>query len=307
MPYTIVSERKRKQTAEVPEPLFSSSGQSKSKARRVSTDAQEATHAVTSDKTTEEALTAATAASTTIAPPQDSMESIGQLIQDLFRSDNAKVHASLAALELDLVKNKKKCVKIQAVGGCLALVQLLNKCLDKAMMKIPQCDQVTELNELAKVTTLNKTLRVIISLTFRHEESRVSITAVGGVEAVVKVMKTFPKCQTLQECGCGALQNVMCKNVSGKKKVVENGGIEVVLAAVNNHSGSANVCEFACMALFKIVNGSKENTGLLISLCGGAAVAKVRTKWPDNNDVQYWVRELANLIASEMNSWADDE
>jgi hypothetical protein len=144
-------------------------------------------------------------------------------------------------------------------------------------------------------------------LTFRHKESRVGITAIGGVEAVVKVMKTFPKCQTLQTSACAALHNVVCKNVTGKKKAIESGGIEVVLAAINNHLGSVILCEIACWALCNIVNGSKENTGLLISLCGGAAVAKVRTKWPDNNDVQYRVRRLARLLASEMKSWADDE
>jgi hypothetical protein len=59
-----VIELKRKQTAEVPEPLLSSTrvSQSKSKARRVSTDAQEASHDVASHQTTEEAPVAATAA-----------------------------------------------------------------------------------------------------------------------------------------------------------------------------------------------------------------------------------------------------
>jgi hypothetical protein len=79
-----------------------------------------------------------------------------------------------------------------------------------------------------------------------------------------------------------------------------------VLAAVNTQLGSAILCENGCWALFNIVKGSKENTGLLITLGGGAAVAKVRTKWPDNNDVQTQVRKLAILIASEMKSWAAD-
>jgi hypothetical protein len=156
MPSTRVRERKRKQTAEGPEPLVvSNDGQSKSKARRVSTDAQEATHAVASRQTTEEALTAATATSTPIAAPEDSMEEVGALIQDLLRSDNAKVHASLTALKLDLDKDNKKRDKIQAVGGCLALVQLLNKCVNKAIYIY----QVTELNALAELKTLSKTLR----------------------------------------------------------------------------------------------------------------------------------------------------
>jgi hypothetical protein len=47
-----------------------------------------------------------------------------------------------------------------------------------------------ELNELAELTTLHNTLGVIINL-IPHNESRDDITAFGGVEAVVKVMKTF--------------------------------------------------------------------------------------------------------------------
>jgi hypothetical protein len=54
------------------------------------------------------------------------------------------------------------------------------------------------------------------------------------------------------------------------------------------------------------VSGSKENTKLLMSLGGGAAVAKVSTKWPDYKDVQLRMRKLANLIGAETNAWADE-
>jgi hypothetical protein len=52
---------------------------------------------------------------------------------------------------------------------------------------------------------------------------------------------------------------------------------------------------------------SKENTELLISLGGATTVAKVRTNWPDNNDVQAQVRMLANLIVAVMKTWADEK
>jgi hypothetical protein len=70
---------------------------------------------------------------------------------------------------------------------------------------------------------------------------------------------------------------------------------------------SATVCEDAFWALYNIVNGSKESAGLLIRLGGGAAMAKVRTKWPNNDKVQTQVRQLANLLAAEMKAWADEE
>jgi hypothetical protein len=87
-----------------------------------------------------------------VAKHEDSIECIGALVQDLFPFGSAKVSATLDALNLDLLGNKKKCDKIHAVGGCLALVQALKNCLDKAMKKIPQCDQVTKINGLSGLT-----------------------------------------------------------------------------------------------------------------------------------------------------------
>jgi hypothetical protein len=162
------------------------------------------------------------------------------------------------------------------------------------------------LSALAELKTISKTLSVIIALTFLHDESKIGIAAIGGVEAVVKIMKTFPNCEILQLVACGALGN-LASNSTGKAKAIKCGGIEVLLAAVNNHLDSAKLCDYTCCALFNIVSKSKENTGLLISLGGGAAVAKVRSKWPGNNNVQAPVRRLARLLGSEMKSWDGEE
>jgi hypothetical protein len=132
------------------------------------------------------------------------------------------------------------------------------------------------------------------------------MTAIGGVEAVVKILKTFPKCKTLQERACDALRNLAYCSI-GKAKAIESGGMEVLLAAVTTHLGCAIICQKACWALFNMAFDSKENTWLLISLGGGAAVAKVSTQWPDDGSVQTKVRGLANLIASEMKALAADE
>jgi hypothetical protein len=116
-------------------------------------------------------------------------------------------------------------------------------------------------------------------------------------------MKTFPKCQALQKRACAALRNLACDNAIGKAKAVESGGIEVLLAAVNNHLDSVFVCKHACWAMFNIVKGSKENTELLITSGGGAAVAKVRTKWPDDDKVQTQVQRLVNIFAAGWKAW----
>jgi hypothetical protein len=52
-----------------------------------------------------------------------------------------------------------------------------------------------------------------------------------------------------------------------------------------------------------IVRGSKEYTGFLITSGGGAAIAKVKTKWPDHGKVQTAVKRVTQLIAKEMCSW----
>jgi hypothetical protein len=226
------------------------------------------------------------------------------MIQDLFHSDNAKVNAALDALfhGLDNENDKKKGDKIQAVGGCFALVHLMQNCLDKAVDRISACDQVTDLNELAELTTLHKTFAVIVALIFCHDESKIGIAAIGGVEAVVKVMKTFPKCQVLQRRACYVLSHLVCCSIC-KAKDIETDGIEVLLAVVSNNLGSWALCRIACRAMHSILSDSKENTGLFISLGGATAVAQVRTQWADDRGLQQMVNDLTALIIAEMNNW----
>jgi hypothetical protein len=237
---------------------------------------------------------------------EEALEGVEKLIQDLAHSDNAKVNAALDALFQDLNKDKEKCDTFIFRGGCAALVHLLKDRLKKAMKKVPACDQVTKLTELPELETIGKALDVVMRLTFYTEMGRVGIATLSGVEAAVKVMQTFPKCENLQWRACGTLRNLAASGYSiGQAKAINSGGIEVLLAAVNNHLNSAILCEFACWALSNIVHGSKENTRLLISLGVAAAVAKVRTKWPGNDKVEGRTSYLTKLLVEEMNTWID--
>jgi hypothetical protein len=309
MPSKPTSNPHKRKPWTIPETASSTNDQNPkaSKARRVSTNASAstATSLTIDTPVATEKVTAANTASAA-AKHEKSMRCIGALVQGLFHSDDAKVTAALGALTRDLAENKNKCDKIQAVGGCLALVQLVKDCLKKATEKIPDCHRVTDLYPIAEVKTLVKTFSVIVALTFNHNESKVGIAAIGGVEAIVKAMKTFPNCQTIQEFACIVVSNLACCSI-GKTKVVETGGIEVLLAAINNHLDSADVCETASWALSRIAEESKENTKLLINRGGAAVVAKVREEWPDSNYVQMQVRRLAKSIGTEINSWADEE
>jgi hypothetical protein len=327
------NKRKRIPTT-IPDTVSSKDGgnpnEESNKARRVSTDALASTaasvqvvtlvvteKATTADAasvpteeldtpvTTETANTANTASTASTATEhEEAIQSIGKMIQDLFHSDNDNVNAALDTLYLGLDKDKKKCESLVIAGSCHALVQLMKKCLDETFARVQACGQVTELNELVELTTLRKTLNVITNLTFQHVESRVGISATGGVEALVKIMRTFPKCEALQLHACSCLLNLASCSI-GMTNAVESGGIEAVLAAINNHLGSEILCRKACVVLCNMMFVNKENTKILISMGGGATVDKAKRKWSDDGSIQTQVRKLASFFAVEWKARAD--
>jgi hypothetical protein len=230
------------------------------------------------------------------------MEIIGKLIQDLFHSDNAKVDAALDGLLLDL-DHDEEAGQLQAAGGCFALVQFVKDCLKEAIrQKIFACDRVTEVARYADLIILWKSLAVITKLTIHRNESRVGISSVGGVEAMFEVMKTFPKCEALQAKACHALHSLTCCRI-GKKKVLEAGGIKVLVTALFNHLDSAFVCECTCKALYNVIKDNKDNMQIFHKSGGVAAVTRVKELWPDEADVQTSVRKLMGPIVKELNSW----
>jgi hypothetical protein len=233
------------------------------------------------------------------------VEDIGKLIQDLSSTDVAVVDASLDALYVDLEEDSKKCENVVTAGGSHALVLLAKTCLEKAIAKFPEGENVTELDG-QELTTLYKALRAIIGLTYQNKMSRVGISAIGGVEVTLKVMTTFPKCQPLQWIACVPVRNLAHCDI-GKKKALDANGMEIVLGSLKNHVGSTVVCESALYALVNMVKESKKNTEHLIGLGGAAVLVSVKNKWPDNAVVQPPLRRLAKLISEEINSWAVGE
>lgn len=58
----------------------------------------------------------------------------------------------------------------------------------------------------------------------------------GAPKAVVQTMKQFPSNSRVQCMGCGSLRDMAADSWSSKEKVVEAGGIEVVLTAMRLHT-----------------------------------------------------------------------
>jgi hypothetical protein len=76
-------------------------------------------------------------------------------------------------------------------------------------------------------------------------------------------MQTFRGCRRLHSAACSI----------GKKKALEAGGIELLLDAVNNLLLSAKICQYAMIALDRVIDGGKESTELFISVGGVTVVS----------------------------------
>jgi hypothetical protein len=299
-------DRKRKKTAQERDAVVSSGSddhqtgknarqlsteteQTHRKARRVSTEAEGPT--VASRQTTEEA-------NHVQHNPKLAMESVLKLFPDLCHSDSAKARATLGALIWDLYEDKLD--QLQAAGGYLALVKAVKVCLRNATEHMLACD-----GRVIKVEfpELNAAIDVIVLLTNDHHERRVGISSFGGVEAIVKVLKLFPKCLALQENACKALCNLTNCHL-GKTKALEAGHtIPILLAAVNNHLVSFKLCEYAVLALHNVVRDDNLSTKLLLSSGGVAAAIKVKEKWINKGSVQRAVQMLMVPLWEELNSW----
>jgi hypothetical protein len=199
------------------------STEASSNARRVSTEAS-------SNATSTYASMANDTPAQNHAVPMGSVESIGKLIPDV-----VVVEASLGTLSEDVFdadRGSQILQEIVAVGGCFALVQLAKKFLEKARMGIPNCDQVTELTGFTMI--LRNSLRIVADLLFKHVVSQDIISSIGVVELVVKVMKTFPKCEDLQSTAC----NVLCRfttNFVVMTKISEAGAFEPYFGCLLGH------------------------------------------------------------------------
>jgi hypothetical protein len=129
--------------------------------------------------------------------------------------------------------------------------------------------------------------------------SKADISAIGGMESVVEMMKMFPKCQALQESAFYVLVGLACSYNIGKKKAIETGGFEVLLAALHKHMISLRVCETVFDAMETMIEGNKKHTKRFMNAGGVTALTKVREEWPDKDDIQERVQNLTKLIMDE--------
>jgi hypothetical protein len=228
----------------------------------------------------------------TVAAPYGSAESIGKLVQDLSSPEGAVVDAALDVLYRYSKRDFDSLiwVKIAAVGGCFALVQLGKKSLETAIEMIPLRNQVNAILLQVATGRLTRAFIIISKMTHVHPMSRYSINSIGGVGVLVKVMKTFPKHPWLQLRACNALCNLTACPV-GREKADEVSAIEVLLTTIKSNHGDKYIFLHGCRALTHMCKGSFERTKLLISL-GGI------TTWPDDPEARAVAKDLLQIMAT---------
>jgi hypothetical protein len=296
------NDRKRKAT-EAPDPVVSSNtDESESRPRdtttprRVSLEAPSrvsSTHIVAPTPVCRSLVAGfASVTHVTIAAPCGSAEGIGKLIQALTCSNGAVVDAAL-----DVMYRYSKhdfgspsWAKIAAVGGCFGLVQIAKKSLEMAIEIIPLRNQVNDSHLRVITGRLNRACIIISNMTYAYPKSRYGINSIGGVEVLVKVMKTFPKHPWLQLRACNALCNLTACPV-GRGRAGKVGAIEVLLTTIKSHPENKYIFLYGCRALINMCETSFERTKQLIDL-GGIST------WPDDFEARHAAKCLLQVVAT---------
>jgi hypothetical protein len=76
--------------------------------------------------------------STSNEEPEDQIQSIGTLVQNLFSSDKITFYAALHALRVDLVDDSTKWDHVVAMSGCFAVVHIMWLVVNEMMRWIPE-------------------------------------------------------------------------------------------------------------------------------------------------------------------------
>jgi hypothetical protein len=101
----------------------------------------------------------------------------------------------------------------------------------------------------------------------------------------------------VQVCGMGALSQ-LALNESNKSRIVELGGIHIIVSAMRRHIANARVQEMGCLAIGSLAREDRKNVVRIGHLEHGFhALAAASEKYPDNSQVQSAVSGALFYIA----------
>jgi hypothetical protein len=159
-----------------------------------------------------------------------------------------------------------------------------------AMKTIPLRNQLNDFRLRVATGRLSKAFIIISNMTHRYPRSMSDFNSIGGVEVLVKVMKTFPKHHPwVQLRACNALCNLTACPV-GRKRADEAGAIEVLLTTIKSYPGNKYIFLYGCRTLTNMCASSFERNKQLIEL-GGIAT------WPDDAEARAVAKGLLEVMA----------
>ena len=164
-------------------------------------------------------------------------------------------------------------VKAGKAGGIKAVVKAINAHIDSPSVCEAGCGALWNMiNGNGKNTDKESECKAL--QWNGTAENQIKAGAAGGIEAVVKAIKTHINNSSICKLGCGALCNMIKSGKPmnktqmfqwkligyGQMRAGTAGGIEVVVKAISIHIGNADVCFHGCGVLRNTaVNNSKNH------------------------------------------------
>jgi len=128
--------------------------------------------------------------------------------------------------------------------------------------------------------------RTLGNLTFSNDDNRAQVGVVG-VQAILAAMSSHASNAALQADGCSALTNVAHGNDANKRTIAAQGGVEVILNAMEEFLGEVKVQRAACWALLTIA-GDTVAAGRAASDGAVGALLAAMVNFETEEDVQHF-------------------
>ncbi|XP_019620441.1 PREDICTED: armadillo repeat-containing protein 6-like [Branchiostoma belcheri] len=124
-----------------------------------------------------------------------------------------------------------------------------------------------------------------------------AIVDLGGLDLVLNVMRDNVRHQALASRGISLLKAI-AGNDDVKTKIVQTGGMELIITALNIHIGVAQVCEEGCAALCALALRNTDNVKAIMAANGAEAVVQAMKVHMDKSSVQkQGCMAIRNLVA----------
>mmetsp|Transcript_7728 Transcript_7728/g.14032 ORF Transcript_7728/g.14032 Transcript_7728/m.14032 type:complete len:495 (-) Transcript_7728:742-2226(-) len=86
-----------------------------------------------------------------------------------------------------------------------------------------------------------------------RDECKAQMCSAENINAIVRIMETFPDDARLYEAGCGVFGALALRNQSNSELLASCGVISLLVVALQRHSADDRVCRAACAALRNLV------------------------------------------------------